>query len=166
MKSRSIRNYRLENVWRKVDEERLEQIVNFWLGLGILNTSQAYKRAKQVVIMIKNDRDELVGVSTAFHTYFEKLKSYVYAYRCLIQKESRVIGLETKLTIETKSVLEKGLDDFKENKPVGLLAVIQNERLSSVARYAIWPGVNMIYIGKNSAGESMRISYFDDARMT
>jgi hypothetical protein len=165
MMKRSIHDFKWHVVWKKITIDEIEQVVAFWLRLGILSRLEAAKRAKQVVIIIKNKNEEVVGVSTAFHTYFKELRSYVYAYRCLIHKDSRVIGMETKLTIETKSILEGQLHSFKENKPVGLLAVVQNERLSSNARYAIWPGVNMIYIGNNSTGDSIRISYFDNARL-
>ncbi|MTI38070.1 hypothetical protein [Fulvivirga lutimaris] len=162
---RSIQDFKWHIVWKKITSEEVIQIVGFWLRLGILSRPEAYKRANQVVIMIKNKNDELIGVSTAFPTYFDQLRAHVYAYRCLIKKDSRVIGLETKLTLETKSVLQKGLSGVKENKPVGLLAVVQNERLSNDARYAVWPGVNMIYVGNNNAGHSIRVSYFDHVKL-
>lgn len=165
METSSINQLKWQVVWRCISEEQIEQVVAFWTGLGILPSDEAYKRAQQVVIIIKNQIDEVIGISTAFYFQFDKLQAYVYAYRCLIKKEARVVGLETKLTIETKMALEADAKTILKNKPVGMLAVVQNKALKTKCNKAVWPDIELIYIGDTPTGDQYRISYFENARI-
>ncbi len=158
----SISEFEWVSIWNSDNEELKEQLPLFWTNKGLMSKGEAKRRVNEAVLVI-TIKGEIVGVSTVFPTYFNKLKAYVYAYRCFIDKPYRAPALDTCLTIKTKKILE--LDTPETHKPVGLLTVVQNEEIKKYWDKAVWKGTNLVYIGNADNGDHLRISYFDNAKI-
>lgn len=162
---KSVKDFHFFNGWKKLSLGDQLMLKDFWRSRNLMTDDDIEKRVHQAVVLIKNRDNNIVGVSTVFRTYFEQLKSEVYVYRCYIDPKFRAPGLDVMLTIKTKEFLESELRKMDGVVPVGLLAVIQNESMIRNWTKAIWPDVDMVYIGDTPEGYHLRISYFMHAKI-
>ncbi|HNP18529.1 MAG TPA: hypothetical protein PKL31_08860 [Fulvivirga sp.] len=159
---KTINDFEFVSIWNTDNKELKKQLFTFWLEHDLMLKEEAVKRVDQAVVIIKCN-GKIVGVSTVFKTYFKKLAANVYAYRCFIEKAYRAPALSTRLTIETKRILATALSE--SDKPVGLLAVIQNQKIKQYWNKAVWPDVDLVYIGNAANGDHFRISYFENSKI-
>lgn len=153
-----------ENLWQKDLGELKKEIITIWKQYHPgLEEDNAEERAKQIVFVIKNEFDQVVGISTAFKAYIKQLRNYLYAFRILILPEYRRPGLSTKLIIETRDFLESIHQQDETNRAVGIISLVENEGLKKVKREAILSASKLVYIGNSSKGHHIRVYYFKGA---
>lgn len=160
---KSVNDFNFDNIWSSNDEAVANELVSFWAKHGILGADLSEHRSKQAVFVIRHDENAIVGVSTAVKIFHQPLRSYVYLYRCFIAPSARIAGLETMLTAKTKDYLES-IHQEEEPIAVGFLLVAQSESLKKYNK-AVWPGLNMMFIGNTATGDPIRICYFKKARI-
>lgn len=158
-----------ENHYRKLSEEMAAQISALWRTENALaDESVISERLHQVVYVILDpDSGETAGVSTAEKKKFNMLNSnYLYEFRCYIGEKFRIAGLDVKLSRMTFDFLETLAKDDSD-KPVGIFTVLENESLKEqpVWRRAVWPELEMYFVGYSKAGNPIRVHYFKDARI-
>lgn len=159
----------LENVFKKLTQGLKQQIPELWKREGALTEDKKIEeRLDQVVFIIKDSETGLVvGVSTAEKKKVQTLNNnYFFEFRCFIAETFRVAGLDVKLSRETFDFLESiSLDD--EHRPVGIFSVLENDKLKQepVWRRAVWPEIDMYFVGFTNSGNPIRVHYFKDARI-
>ncbi len=155
-----------ENLWQKDLGELKKEIITIWKqhNPGI-EEQHADERAKQIVFVIKNEFDQVVGISTAYKAYIKQLRNYLYAMRILILPEYRRPGLAAKLIVETRVFLESIHQQDDENRAIGVITLIENEGLKKVKREAILSASKLVYIGNSSKGHHIRVYYFKGATL-
>lgn len=123
------------------------------------------KRLQQVVFLIQTPQGEIVGISTAFKAYVKQLKNHLYAFRCFIAPDFRIPGLTSTLLVKTRDYLEQihQLDGPETERCIGMITLVENERIMEHRREAIWPASKMVYIGNSGAGKHIRVYYFKGA---
>ncbi len=153
-----------ENVWRKDLGELKREILIMWKqhNPGI-EERKAEERLSQVVYIIKNELDQVVGVSTAFKAYIKQYRNYFYSIRLLILPTFRSHKLATTLLVKSRDFLESIREEDKPDPAIGLITLVENELLKQNKREAIWPASKMIYAGNSSKGHHIRIYYFKGA---
>jgi hypothetical protein len=158
-----------ELVFGKVPIQDKQSIAQLWKNEGVLSEESIVEaRLEQVVYLIRDtESGALAGVSTAEKKRVQALNNnYFYEFRCFISEVHRVAGLDVKLSRMTFDFLESiNLGD--ENRPVGIFSVLENEKLKQepVWRRAVWPEIEMYFVGFTNSGNPIRVHYFKGARI-
>ena len=149
-----------ENVWQKNVFEKKE-IELIWKQFNpSMEENEVDQRLKQICFLVKNEFYQVVGLSTAYKSYIKQLKNYLYAVRILIIPTHRIPGLLSKLLVETRDYLEEIHKEETIDPCIGVITLVENERLKKFRNEAIWPASKMVYIGNSKKGHHIRVYYF------
>lgn len=154
-----------ECIWNKEDSAYIDRVKAMWQRYeAIEGEGMIEKRSKQIVFVIKNQSDEVCGVSTARPVQAKFLNGhFFYEFRCFIAPPFRAPGLDTLLAVKTKSFLS-GLEE-SGTKFKGMLMIVENKELKNQRTKAIWPESEMVFAGYTPTGHHIRIGYFKGARI-
>lgn len=152
-----------ENLWQKSHTVVHEQVMVLWKKhFPTMSEQQLKARLSQVVFALRTLDGEVVGVSTSHKTMIPHLKNYLYAFRCFIDPAFRVPGLTSTLLVKTRDWLEEiyTTDGKEEERCIGMITLVENERIMKYRNEAIWPASKMVYIGNSAKGFHIRAYYF------
>ncbi len=155
-----------ENLWMKKESPFHPKVIKMWKkNFPEMATETLSERLSQVVYVVCTNQHEVVGVSTSFKAYIPHLKHHLYNYRCFIDPEFRIPGLTSKLTVATRDFLEKihTSDGPPDTQCIGMITLVENDRIRKFRNEAIWPASNMVYIGNTPKGVPIRAYYFRKA---
>ena len=158
---------KIEKVWGTDREDWRAQARALWLRNRVLaDPARMEARSRQVVHGIF-DRDALVGVSTAEPIRVKLLNDhFFYEFRCFIDPAHRVPGLDVKLARQTFDTLE---EQYRQGNSecIGVITILENDELrrEKTWRRAVWPVINMVFVGYTTAGMPIRVYYFKGARI-
>ncbi|MBN1366038.1 MAG: hypothetical protein JW976_14620 [Syntrophaceae bacterium] len=158
--------YVIIKVWEDKTKELENEIVDFWLAHGALTREQAEERVKQVFCVIRDSSDKIVGVSTVYIKYNERLENSFYYYRSFVAPEHRQESLARNLLKFTRDDLNKAFVEGVITRCIGMMVEVENEYLKKNHNEGIWPDVDFVYIGKNNRGDHVRLFYFEGARIS
>lgn len=156
-------NLLFENLWKKNDPVIHEKSRQLWKKYFPAMPDKALdERVHQVVFAITTPDGNFVGISTAYKVYIDQLKHHMYAFRCFITPNNRIPGLTTQLLVKTRDWLEEiyQQDGDEKERCLGVITMVENERLMKVRTEAIWRGSGMVYIGNSESGKPIRVYYF------
>lgn len=158
-----------QNVYRNVSGAVAAELSALWkLEGAIADDLEISNRLLEVVYIIMDTATgQVVGVSTAVKKKVLALNgNFLYEFRCYIGEAYRIAGLDVKLSRLTFDYLEQ-LASGDPEKPVGIFTVFGNDRLKQhpVWRRAVWPEIDMHFIGYNKNGDPIRVHYFKGARI-
>lgn len=152
-----------ENLWKKKDPAWQEKVKLLWKK-HFPETPEAVlsERVKQVVFVICTSDGNVVGISTAYKSFIMHLKHNFYAFRCFIDAEYRVPGLTSTLLVKTRDFLEEihQTDGAENERCIGVITLVENERIMKHRNEAIWSASQMVYIGNSPKGYHIRVYYF------
>lgn len=158
-----------ENVYKDVPEKVNADVKDLWrkeAGLG--DEKEMDERVKQLVFIVRDaDTGKLVGVSSAGKKKVKALnENFFYEFRCFISQAYRVAGLDVKLSKMTFDFLES-ITKQDVDKPVGIFAILENETLKKedVWRRAVWPEIEMYFVGYTNTGNPIRVHYFKGSKI-
>lgn len=155
-----------ENLWKKKDPAGQEKVKLLWKK-HFPETPDAVlsERVKQVVFVIRTSDGKVVGISTAYKSYIMHLKHNFYAFRCFIDPEYRVPGLTSTLLVKTRDFLEEiyQTDGTENEHCIGVITLVENDRIMKHRNEAVWPASQMVYIGNSPKGYHIRVYYFKKA---
>ncbi len=155
-----------ENVWQKVDADIQKQVLSIWKLHEInLTEPEALARTAQLVYVIRNEFNQVVGMSTGFKAYIKQLRNHFYAIRLFIMPGFRKPGLTSKLLVMTRDFFEDIHKEDKENQCIGIITLVENEKLKEHRNEAIWPASKMVYLGNSGKGHHIRVYYFKGTRI-
>lgn len=155
-----------ENLWKKNDPVWHGKVQQLWKkNFPAMPEQILSERIHQVVFAVTNAAGEVVAVSTAYRTYIEQLKHFLYGFRCFVDPSYRVPGLTTKILVSTRDWLEQiHTDDGAEHERcIGMITMVENEQLMKHRTEAVWRGSGMVYIGNTPKGKHLRVYYFRKA---
>jgi hypothetical protein len=159
----------IENMFERLPQVLKHEIAELWKREGALvEEKKIEERLNQVVFIIQDYETGLVaGVSTAEKKKVKALNNnYFFEFRCFIAEAFRVAGLDVKLSRETFDFLES-IGSQDTDKPIGIVTVLENEELKQqpVWRRAVWPEIDMYFVGYTTSGNPIRVHYFKNARI-
>ena len=160
------KNLVFENLWKKDVNHISGQVLDVWKRHAGPVGPKATERLGQLVFVVRNDEGDVVGISTAFKAYVKQLRNYFFALRLMLIPEYRIPGLTSRLLVSTRDFLESihGHESIDE-KAIGIITLVENQRLKEGRNEAIWPASRMIYIGNSREGHHIRVYYFKGARI-
>jgi hypothetical protein len=155
-----------ENLWKKSETEWHSKIQQLWKrNFPMMPEHILSERVREVAFAVTTAEGEVVAVSTAYKTYIEQLKHHLYGFRCFVDPAYRVPGLTTKILVKTRDWLEAiYLNDGPDHdRCIGVITMVENERLMKYRNEAVWRGSKMVYIGNSPQGKHLRVYYFKKA---
>lgn len=140
------------------------EIVEFWSAHRMLPPeADARERAKQVVLIARH-QGKIVGLSSADVVKYRQLNDNVFfLFRMVVLPQFRIPGIESKMIVTTREILEAFAETQTANKPIGMLTFVENPQLIAKRREAVWPASKMVFIGNDKAGRQIRVYYFKGA---
>jgi len=154
-----------ENVWRKDVAPFSSRVLEIWRDHGGPMGQLAQERLQQLVYIVKNTEGDVVGMSTAFKMYVKRLRNHFFAMRLMLAPDFRIPGLTSKLLVSTRDFLESIHGEEDTGRAIGLITLVENQRLKDNRNEAIWPASKMVYIGNSKEGHPIRVYYFEGARI-
>lgn len=151
-----------ENLWGRTYSPYLSKVAKMWQSnFPALTEQQINERLQQIVFVIYTDDKDVVGVSTSFKAYIPQLKHHLYNFRCFIDPAHRVPGLVSKLIVQTRDFLESIYmsDGPDEERGIGMITLVENDKLKKFRNEAIWPASGMVFIGNTPKGYPIRVYY-------
>jgi len=165
--------YQLETVWPTPSEAVCDEIVNFWLTEGALPDRQsAADRARQLLVVARDESGNVAGVSTVFPTHVKRLGFACFYYRTFVGRGHRSIGLRStrlwqQILLESYRALNERFRAGHDPEVLGIYMEIENPTVMRTLNEAIWNDrrMNVVFIGKTPAGHHVRPWYFEGARI-
>ena len=156
----------ISNVWMKVNPELESEIVEFWSARQLLPPgTNANDRARQVVLTVRHN-GKIVGLTSSDVVKFHQLNNNIFfLFRMMVLPEFRVPGIESKLIVASRDILETFAEKQTVNKCIGMLTFVENPQLIAKRTEAVWPASKMVFIGNDKAGRQVRVYYFKGARI-
>jgi hypothetical protein len=158
-------NLVFENVWQKDVSEIGPQVLSIWNEYTGPIGNAAQDRLRQLAFVVREQRGQVVGISTAFKVYVRQLRNYFFAIRLMLVPDYRIPGLTSKLLVSTRDFLESIHDQEKTDPAIGIITLVENKRIQENRNEAIWPASGMVYIGNSGEGHHIRVYYFKGARI-
>ena len=153
-----------ECLWNKRSLVDIEKVRELWRKYRALENEELIEtRSRQIVFVVKNAQDDVVGVSTVRPVKAALLNNHMfYEFRCFIAPPARAPGLDSLLALKTKQFLEQ-LDTSGTFK--GIIMIVENAELKKQRTKAVWPATGMVFAGYTSRGDHVRVGYFKGARI-
>jgi ribosomal protein S18 acetylase RimI-like enzyme len=122
------------------------------------------ERSGQVVLTVRHE-GKIVGLTSAdFIRYHQLNDNLFYMFRMAVLPEFRVPGIESKLMVDSRDVLQNfAKDKPPANKAIGVLVFVENPKLKQNRNEAVWPASKLVYIGSDKQGRHIRVGYFKGA---
>ena len=158
-------NLAFENVWGKDVGGLRDTVAAIWRDNGGPTGDGASERLSQLVFVLKNVDGEPVGMSTAFKAHIKQLRNYFYVIRLMLVPGYRMPGLTSRLLVSTRDFLESIHEQESANRAIGIITLVENQRIKEKRNEAIWPASGMVYIGNSGEGHPIRVYYFRGARI-
>ncbi|MFZ1808683.1 MAG: hypothetical protein WAU36_15740 [Cyclobacteriaceae bacterium] len=162
----TIKNVTYENLWGKNLGELKKEVITMWKQHNpTFEEAKAEERATQIVLVAKNEFEQVIGVSTAFKVYIKQFRNFMYSIRVMVLPEYRSQKLATDLLVRSRDFLESIHLEDQPDPPIGMITLVENELLKKNKREAIWPASKMVYAGNSSKGHHIRVYYFNGATL-
>lgn len=146
-------DYRLHYVYGRTSAEQRREIIDFWKRSNALGDEQASAdRARQVVFMVRNADDRLVGVSTVYIADFMHPGQRFYFYRMFIQPEDRVPGMMRFVTLRSRDMLQA---EYTPGSPRGIVIVTENRKLMRAGMKRMFERNGWQYVGRGPRGNDL-----------
>ncbi len=155
----TFHDYRLEAVYLAVGATQREEIIHFWREQrAVLNPTEAERRSRQVVFMVRNGAGELAGLSSVGLKRLPEEDRPYYAYRMFLRQQDRAPYLMRVVTNATRDFLRDF--DHPQIQAAGMLIVTENRKLmrTGIRRYLERHGYR--YRGRNRKGLDVWVAEF------
>jgi hypothetical protein len=114
MTSASVNDYKMSSNFANLRLQLLrgqpvsawrDRLVRMWVEEGVITPQEAERRVGEVVCALLDDKDEIIGVTTAYPGRFESHPSPVWFLRMFIRRSARAHqGLAVKGAIQWKAL--------------------------------------------------------------
>ena len=146
------------------------RIAEFWIREKALPSQEAefvQQRLNEVLFVILNDNNEIVGVSSGMPVFYEQIKNTFLYFRLFVRPDYRGDNKGVAITLYYASYdLFNELKSFNSVPLVGLLIIYESEHLNKVINYYHSEKYrNQVFVGWTAKNEQIRITYFDDVKM-
>ncbi|MGE0588322.1 MAG: hypothetical protein AB7O48_07080 [Cyclobacteriaceae bacterium] len=146
--------------------QRLKAIELWQRNNALSDTEVMEQRAKEVVLMAFRG-GQTIAVSTASKRQIKLLNdNFFYEYRCFVDPSARIPALDVRLSRMSFDLLEQWALEH-DSTIKGIITILENDNLQREKfwRKAVWPVLNMVFVGYTQGRNPIRVSYFDRARI-
>jgi hypothetical protein len=160
-----MKNIELMCIWKKKSTVEKEQAIALWKRFNTFSSQEVtHQRASEIAFVAKKN-NEIIGVTTVRPLKVKLLNdNYFYEFRIFISPDHRMPGLDVVMTVKTKQFFEEN-PSASEHPCIGLVVGVTNEKIRQNWNWAVWPDVDMVFVGYAPNGDHIRVSYFKGARI-
>ena len=157
-------SHRVEVVRGRLSDERAQQLLALWSAHGALAGEAARRRLPQVVALLLDDADGVVGACSVFADSVPLIGGRrFWMYRRFVAP-GVPDDAEAALLLAAIGALEDERGEGPD-APLGVCVVVDDVEAMRRRPEAIWPDTLMFYAGYLPDGSQVRIRYFADARI-
>lgn len=151
--------------WQADVPDEGEAVLAFWKREGAIEDEQlARGRLKEIVMHARDSDNEVAGVCTVIPKTLPLLGQPMYYYRCFIATKWRSSRLILFLFQHAFELLESHAK--RDGYPcIGVLTELQHMKFDQMGRVPVWPGAELVYIGRSQQGFEVRVRYFRGAKL-
>jgi hypothetical protein len=144
--------------------ETADAVMAFWAKHNAVTPADVPGRLPFVICVLWGPDGQLAATASAREADVAPLGSRrFWVYRCLAPGAEARACVEAMAKASRQMLAERpGATDVK---PVGLCFPIADRQLTAERDEAFWRDAKLMYAGWTDAGEQLRVSYFDDARI-
>ena len=152
-------------VWEAVDAALQERLIAYWADNGIgIRPQFLQRRAQQVALIILDEEDNIVGLSSVVPKWVPRLNGQFYLYRASLARSVRLSAALGELTDKTFQYFNHQFRAGNRQMPIGFYVNFENPYLNRT-RAAVIDDSGLVFIGYNDKGEQERVRYFDGAKI-
>ena len=155
-------------VWPGPDAEIQAEAVAFWQAEGaISDAAQARERARELLVVARDESGGIVAVSTAQRRRIESLGLDCFYLRMFVGRAARSLELAGPLLHAAYQALYAQVREGRAPGVAGVFLEIENRKFQKVIREAVWTwrGMSFVYLGRSPRGSHLRVCYFPGARL-
>lgn len=157
-----------EVVWRTASEELRDAAAQFWNVEGaVRDPAQARLRAEHLLVVVKDEANAIVAVSTAFRDVLHHFGFSMFSMQMFIAKKWRRFGVAQRILVCAWEGLNARFEAGEFPDTLGILLEVANEKAMRICNRAVWRsyGMEFVYAGKSPRGNHLRVWYFKGARI-
>ena len=154
------KEYRFQVVYHDLPDNVREEVINLWVTERILPQPEAERRVDELVLVIRNEEGDAIGVVTTYIRDFLKPGNYYYFLRMFIKPAERK---SYSLLIDAYRRTFTVLDEYQqvELNPHGLLLEMENMKFSGKRIVKKLSENGLVYWGRNALGNDVWYHRFD-----
>lgn len=169
-RTEEVQPIKLLQVYNNHNNDLDQKIVRFWKQESALpNYEEKFvkQRLSEVLFIVLNEKDEIIGVSSGAPVFFEQIREHFLYFRLFVRPDYRGgnRGVAMGMYYATFDLFDQ-LKELNSQKIIGLLIVYESEHLNKVINYYHSEKYrNQVFVGWTSNNEQIRITYFNDLKM-
>jgi len=170
-RTQEIQPAKLLQVYEHHTPEADAAIIEFWeaeKALPRYDDDFVLQRVSEVLFVVLNDENEIVGVCSGIPSYFEQIRNHFLYFRVFVRPDWRGLnrGVASSLFYATFDLFDQ-LKVINGQPIIGVLTVYESRHLNEVVDfYYSAQHRNQVFLGWTPRGEQIRVSYFNDVRMS
>ena len=170
LRTEEVQPTKLLQVYQNHSPEIDAAIVEFWKQENALPrhaVDLVRQRLSEVLFVVANDQNEIVGVCSGIPSYFEQIRNHFLYFRVFVRPDWRGLnrGVASSLFYATFDLFDQ-LKVINGQPIIGVLTVYESRHLNQVVDfYHSAQHRNQVFIGWTPRDEQIRVSYFTDVRM-
>ena len=156
--------HRVEVVRGRLSGERADDILRFWAEHGALVGDAARQRLAEVVCVLLDDADTVVGVNSVYDGKVD----LIGGRRFWLYRRFLAAGAPAEADAEMLRAAYGALDAehaTTDGGPVGMCLLLDDPEVMRRHPEAVWPDTGFVYAGYQPDGRQVRLRYFADARI-
>lgn len=161
MKKKHKSEYLFQNVWQKINGQLSAEIMAFWKAESALPADEdAGKRAKQVVVVMRDAVGAIAAISTVAIKRIPRLQQPLYYYRTFCAEQHR--GRHTMLDMlsHCQDALKEYNTGLDTPEAIGMLIELESKMLSGRYDEAQNTETGFSFIGQSPRGNNLFVRYF------
>jgi GNAT superfamily N-acetyltransferase len=139
-------------LWGALDQQRKNELVDFWLQhRAIADVREAKRRTQEVVCLAIDAEDRIAGVSTVYIVPFGPEKTPHWHYRTFVRPDCRLPGIAVRILRASLRCLAQ-IAASRRGLSAGLVILTENRRLKHPGWHKILIAEGMHYLGVTPDG--------------
>ena len=157
-------------VYEAHNQEIDQKILDFWIkeqALPSYENEFVKQRLQDVLFLVLNEQEEIVGVSSGTPMYFEQIRNHFLYFRLFVRQDYRGNnrGVAMLMYYATFDLFDQ-LKELTGQSIIGMLIIYESEHLNKVINYYHSEKYrNQVLVGWTAKNEQIRITYFNDLKM-
>jgi hypothetical protein len=152
-----------ECIWKKNESPDRLKAISLWDHFNAFPTKEVTEQRAKEIAYVGKLNGEVVAISTVRPVQAKLFNNnWFYELRVFISPQCPRPGIIIPLALRTKHFFEQQHQQ-QGDQFIGLISVIQHEKMNRRWRRAHWPVIDFFFAGYDNNGHQIRVSYFKKA---
>jgi hypothetical protein len=160
----AFKDCRITRVYGRVDGALGREIVQLWVGSGVLDPAEAQRRLSEVYFTVRDGRNRLIGVSTVYLGDFLQQGDAYWFLRMFLLPDARG-DFELASFVSRQSRLALRHQDNHGATPIGVIIVTENPKLWRKGAHRVLFRDGWRFWGRGPKGNEIWYENFDGSEI-